>query len=359
MLKDNWTESAGRYEDFWGGKPVDRSPVLLDAVGPWAHPMYRGSGYDYRRYGADLDAFRRAYLAVWEARAACRDDTIPCISAQYGGAIEAAFWAGEVDWGEEITTLRPLDPLAQVPDLDAVRFEPANRYYRRVLEETSTLSALAADRYGVNFEASLSVTTTLSQLLGAERFLLAFYDEPRQLRGLAERIAEVMIGLCDAVRHTVPRPNGGACHRWLNYWNPGWGFWWSEDDAIMLSPLMYGEFFSDLDARLCAACDVPAVHWHSGALHLLEAVSRIPRLAMLQISFDPKGPPLDAVLDACARPVETGLKVCFQIPFREDTLRRILRRLPFGSCMFYFGAARDIEEANRTVRAVEALCRDA
>lgn len=358
MLKESWGESAGRYEDFWKGRPVDRSPVIFDKVGRHGHPMYRGSGYDYRRYGTDVEAFARDYLAVWEARSACRDDTIPCISPQYGGAVEAAYWAGEIDWGEEITSLRPQNPLEHAK-LDTVRFDPQNRYYRRTLEETRTLSALAGGRYGVNFEASLSITTTLSQLLGATRFLLAFYDEPGPLRALAERVTDQMLALCATVRDTVPRPRGGTCHRWLNYWNPGWGFWWSEDDAIMLSPGMYREFFFDLDARLCAACDVSVVHWHSGALHLLDAVARIPSLAMVQISFDPNGPPLDRVLDGCARAAEAGIRVCFQTGYREDMVRQILRRIPFGSCMFYFGSADDVEDANRVVRSVERLCKGA
>ncbi len=67
-LKHNWNEVRDRYRAFWRGERLDRPPVIFDTVGAWRHPMYRGAGYDYTRYGDDIAAFCRDFRAVWEAQ---------------------------------------------------------------------------------------------------------------------------------------------------------------------------------------------------------------------------------------------------------------------------------------------------
>jgi hypothetical protein len=364
MIKDNWRECRERYTAFWGNRRVDRPPVFFDSVGPYGHPMYRGVGYDYTRYGEDVAALRAAYLSVWEARAACRDDAVPCISPQLGGVIEAAFWAGEIEWGTEVANLSPHHPFAEIEDLGSIRFDPANRYYARLMRELVFLSDAAAGAYGVNAEASLSITTTISQLIGAERYLLAAYDEPEGVRALAERVTDQLVSLLAEVRKCTPHPDGGTCHRWLNYWNPGWGFWFSEDDSILLSPGIYNDLYRDLDARLCASSPCTSLHWHSGGMHLTEAFAGLPGLRMVQISFDPSGggfgpAAVDAMVDRLASFVGRGGKVCFQMGYDADIVRQVFRRMDPSSCMFYFGAARDLAGADATVLEIERLARAA
>ncbi|MBU4212574.1 MAG: hypothetical protein KKD33_08315 [Verrucomicrobia bacterium] len=144
MLKQNWMESRDRFAAFWNGAALDRSPVIIDSVGSLRNPMYRGAGYDYTKYGEDVDRFCDDYLHVWEARAEMPDDTVPAICPQMGGAIEAAFFAGAIEWGTGVTSLIPHNPREVLPLLRDVFFDPANPYYRRVLDETQRLSASGA-----------------------------------------------------------------------------------------------------------------------------------------------------------------------------------------------------------------------
>lgn len=144
MLKQNWIESRDRFAAFWNGAALDRPPVLIDSVGYLRHPMYCGSGYDYTKYGEDIDRFCDDYLRVWSARVGMPDDTVPAICPQMGGAIEAAFFAGEIEWGTEVTSLNPHNPLEALPSLRDITCNPANPYYRRVLREVRNLSARGA-----------------------------------------------------------------------------------------------------------------------------------------------------------------------------------------------------------------------
>ena len=356
MLKNNWNESVARYRAFWAHQPVDRSPVFFGAVGPYDNPMYNGAGYDYQKYGEDIESYCQDYVRVWEARVDCHDDTIPCITPEMGGAHIAAMWAGELDWGREMAHLKPHNPLADVKRLADITFDPSNGYYRRTLREVAVLSSLARGRYGVNLEPDLSVTTTISQLRGGTQFCLDVLDDPEGLRAFAERITDQMISLYAEVDRIIPRPAGGTCHRWLNYWNPGRGFWFSEDDAIMMSPAVYRDMFLDLDRRLCASTDYPVLHWHTGSLHLVDEFLKIEDLRMIQISPDPNGPSLEDVLNACQRMEAVGCKILFQAGYDESFVEAVFAKLRPDSCMFYFGSANSIDHANAIVHNLERLC---
>lgn len=357
MLKNNWRESCERYTAFWNNKPLDRSPVIFDSIGRWTNPMYQGVGYNYQKYGEDIESFCRDYEKVWEARADCQDDTIPCISPQMGGAIVAAMWAGEIEWGEEVANLIPHNPLERADRLDKVEFNPANKYFKRIIREIECLSSRSHGRFGVSLEASTSITTTLSQLRGGTRFMYDTSDIPEQLRTFAEKICDHFIMLQDKTRGIVPHPEGGSCHRWINYWNPGRGFWFSEDDAIMLSPEMYRDLFLDLDRRMCAATDFAAIHWHTGGLHLVGELLKIENLKMVQLSFDPGGPVFEKVLATCREIVAAGRKVCFQISFDENKIRRILGELDHNHCMFFFNHADSIKQADAIVKTIETMAK--
>ena len=312
LLKHNWAEVRNRYRAFWRGEPLDRPPVIFDTIGAWRHPMYNGAGYDYTKYGEDVAAFCRDFRAVWEARAAVPDDTVPCIAPQMDGAIEAAYLA-EQSCGE----------------------------------------------FGVNIEASMSLTTTISQLRGGTPLMFDVMDRPDAVRALAEEVLEVLEALL-AMQAEMARLNplpDGTADRWLNYWHPGTGFWFSEDDAVMLSVAMYRDLFLDLDMRLCAGVETAVAHWHTVGLHLIPELLEIPNLRMIQLSPDPNGPDFETVLAACRRIVDAGRKVCFQIGYDENRIRRIFAVLPPEACLFYFGYMGDVRECEEILGAVSRLAK--
>ncbi|MFZ2653552.1 MAG: hypothetical protein WAX69_01430 [Victivallales bacterium] len=353
LLKNNWHEVQDRYRAFWRGEKLDRPPVIFDAVGSWRHPMYNGAGYDYTKYGGDIAAFCRDFRTVWEERAAVPDDTVPCIAPQMGGAIEAALLAGEIEWGTELSVLKPHNPLESCSELNKIRFSRDNPYFQRLCREVAYLSDQSHGGVGVNIEASMSLTTTISQLRGGTQFMFDVMDRPDAVRALAEAVLEALLAMQAEVARLNPLPDGTA-HRWLNYWHPGTGFWFSEDDAVMMSVEMYRDLFLDLDRRLCASVETAVAHWHTVGLHLIPALLEIPNLRMVQLSPDPNGPDMDTVLAACRPIVEAGRKVCFQIGYNENQIRKIFAALPPESCLFYFGHARDIPECEDILQSLRS-----
>ena len=354
MLKDNFNESIDRYKAFWNHEKIDRSIVILDMAGEYINPMYNGSGYNYQKYGKDIKCFCQDYIDVWEKRRSVIDDTIPCVSPQYGGAIEPAFFGGEIYWGTEVASLEPYHPYEGISDYGNIKFNHNNQYYARVIAETKIVSAMADGRYGVNYDQTNSITTTLASLIG-ESYMMDIYDKPDQVKALANRICDLLIQLQTDINEIIPHPAGGTCHRWLNYWVPGSGLWFSEDDAIMLSPAMYNEFFLELDTKLCNSCEYPVVHWHTGALHLVDELLKIDNLKMIQFSFDPNGADLATVIKECKKITEAGKKVLFQMAADKQQVSQILNNLDYNSCMFYFGGLDTIETANNAVKMVEIL----
>ena len=200
----------------------------------------------------------------------------------------------------------------------------------------------------------MSLTTTISQLRGGTQFMFDVVDRPDEVRALAEAVLEALLAVQAEVARLNPLPDGTA-HRWLNYWNPGHGFWFSEDDAVMMAAEMFRDLFLDLDKRLCAATDIAALHWHTVGLHLIPVLLEIPNLRMIQLSFDPNGPDFETVLAACRQIEAAGRKVCFQMGFDEGRLRTIFKSLQTETCMFYLSGARDFREAEHFVRLIEHL----
>ena len=193
--KPDWPEAAKRWEAFWRNEPLDRPPVIFDTIGAWRHPMYNGAGYDYTKYGEDIAAFCRDFRAVWEARAAVPDDTVPCIAPQMGGAIEAALLAGDIEWGPELSVLKPHNPLETCADLGAMCFRRDNPYFQRLCRETAFLAGQSQGAFGVNIEASMSLTTTISQLRGGTQFMFDVMDRPEKVRALAETVMAALLAL--------------------------------------------------------------------------------------------------------------------------------------------------------------------
>ncbi|MCK5802794.1 MAG: hypothetical protein KAI66_08180 [Lentisphaeria bacterium] len=354
--KKNWREVRDRYRAFWRDEPLDRPPVLFDSIGSLRHPMYRGAGYDYTKYGEDIDALCRDYGRIWEARVDVPDDTVPCIAPQMGGAIEPALLSGSIEWGTELSVLTPHNPLANCTDLRMVKFRRDNPYFQRIRRELERLAHVSQGRFGINVEAGMSLTSTMSLLRGGTQFMFDVIDRPDEIRALAETVLKALLAVQAEVIRLNPLSDGTA-HRWLNYWHPGTGFWFSEDDAVMLSPEMYRDLFLDLDIRLCAGVDVAVAHWHTAGLHLLPTLMEIPNLRMVQISFDPNGPDLDAVLNACRPVVEAGRKICFQTGYSREFVEHVFRLLPPKACMFYFAYAKDAAEVERILAELTRLAR--
>ena len=354
MLKDNYNESIDRYKAFWAHEKIDRAIVLTDMYGKLQHPMYNGSGYNYQKYDEDIERFCDDFVDIWKKRASIADDSIPCISPQHGGAIEPAFWGGEIQWGTEVASLKPYHPYEGIKDYSTINFDPDNKYYSRLIREIKQLSEMADGRYGVNFDASNSITTTIAFLVG-ESYMMDLFDKPGDVSSLANKICNLLIDIQTTANDIIPHPDGGTCQRWLNYWVPGSGLWFSEDDAIMLSPEMYNEFFLELNTKLCNACDYPVVHWHTGAIHLIDELLKIDKLKMVQLSFDPNGPDLETVIDACKRIEKAGKKICFQETFNEHQLKDVFKNIDYNSCMFYCGGLETVEAANDNVKLIEKL----
>jgi len=217
------------------------------------------------------------------------------------------------------------------------------------------LSKHAATDYGVCYDGGMSITTAISQLLGGTRFMFDLYDDPDGIRHFAEHVTDILISLHSKVNELTPKPAGGSCHRWINYWNPGRGFWFSEDDAIMMSPEMYREIFLDLDVKLCASTDMPALHWHTAGLHLIPELIKIDNLKMIQLAPDPNGPGFDEILEFCKIIVASDIRVCFQMGYDQDKVRKIFNTLPSDSCLFYLSYADSFCEANRILIEIEKM----
>jgi len=352
ILKGNAGESIQRYAAFWRNERIDRPPVVFDIVGPHGHPTYdagpeMGVAYHPEKYENDLEGFCRDYERMWEARVNCRDDSIPCVEPMTADVFGSGWTVG----GRQVNRRAPRGALAQVR-LDEIAADAESEQLESALQQVSYVAQQSRGRFGVNVDG-MTTTAMISKWRGGTQFMYDIVDDPKGVRALAERITQHCLQVQAKVDGLLPRPEGGTCHGWLYYWNPGRGFWFQEDDAIMVSPRTYRDLFLDLDRAICNSTDHAAVHWHSGMLHLLDELLTIENLRLVQISIDPNGPPIESMLETCQRIEAAGKKAGIQCQPEKDFVKLVFSKLRPGSCLFFFNRIGSIAEANDFVAWLE------
>jgi hypothetical protein len=130
--------------------------------------------------------------------------------------------------------------------------------------------------------------------LGVERCYMAFYDHPREIKSLLGRITELYIHWARAQLEVVPQLKGGYCNQY-GIWSPGTTIRMQEDYAVNLSYAQYREFLLPSVTAVVDAFDFHVLHTHSVG-SLAEWALELPRLGAIEVTLDPTGPPLEAVI---------------------------------------------------------------
>ena len=218
-------------------------------------------------------------------------DALPLGRMDLGPGSLALYLGSEPEFSPDTVWFKPLE------DQDALerplRFDPANRWWRRQLALADALLARAAGNYPVGFPDLVENLDVLASLRDAQTLMLDLVERPEWVK---QRIAEINQAYCevyDRLRARLAAPDG-ACAFWaFHLWGPGRTAKVQCDALAMISPAMFDEF---VKPALAEQCD-----WLDHAMFHLDGTQAVPHLASLLTI-----PGLDAIEFTPQAGVETG-----------------------------------------------------
>lgn len=270
--KENWAESREHFIRWWRRDGLVVVPWLPLEAGR-TEPSRDAAAVRPARPGdpavlhAD-PAFVAAECHYLNANAVLPLDALPIGRVDLGPGSLALYLGSEPGFSPDTVWFHPL------ADQDAlerpIRFDPANRWWRRQVEMVDALQAKAAGNYPVGMPDLIENLDILSSLRGAQELMMDLVERPAWAR---QRIAEInacYFEVYDALRARIALPDGSTCFQAFHLWGPGRTAKVQCDALAMISPAMFAEF---VQPALAAQCD-----WLDHAMFHLDGTQAIPHL---------------------------------------------------------------------------------
>ena len=203
-------------------------------------------------------------------------------------------------------------PCAQnIADLKIRSFDPDMPLWRHFMELFEPILACWSwDTYLPSVAVMTGPMDILAGMLGPQTLALEMHENPEAVLARAMDAAHLFNEVLEAQIHLL-RAAGltEGMADWMRTWMPGRGVCYSEDFAALCGPDHFRQFFLQPNAEIMPRLDHAYLHLHSGALSCLPAVLELHGLAALELSNDPSGPPMDALVLAGQRIQAAGIRL--------------------------------------------------
>jgi hypothetical protein len=197
----------------------------------------------------------------------------------------------------------------------------ANPWLRKLDEITEGIGSLAAGRFPVAIPLLRGPWDLASALRGPMRLFMETVEAPEVAADLATACARVWVLVNEWLAGRLPRWQGGYVG-YYGLWAPDFAATTQNDCSVAISPAMYGDLMLAADRATIEPWAHGLFHLHSGGLHVLEPVLGLLHGQALNITVDPSGPSLDALLPVFRRIQEGGIPLHVLV-FSPDDARRL------------------------------------
>lgn len=324
-------EKISRHRAFWERTETDR-PMIGATIATFPSlRSVRGKGL-LTPGDLDQEECARELEVEWEQWQDASGDAFwsafplwafPWHSAMAGCPVERAvdnFW---------------VDPAAASWDqLESVRFDPANRWHRRLLEMTEALKERSSGRFPVGVgPLMMGPADIMMEWRGREALALDLYDAPDRVMALGQACARLCIDAAEALFDVAGGYAGGFCGTSRYLWAPGKMVETTEDISFMMSLAAHRRFVAPLHAVIGRHFPCTVLHLHSAQLHTVPNLLEIPEIGAIEITPD-FGEDMLPHLDLLSRVLERKPLILHGI-MSVDSMREMARTLPSrGFAMF-------------------------
>jgi len=236
-----------------------------------------------------LDARLARQRPGWAAKAGLDDDTLPALYPRFGVAEHSA-WLGMQVRLQEDTTL-PV-PLIRTPeDLDKIAFSDQAIWYRCMKSSYDHLRRRQDGTFFLAVRGTMSPMDMANALRGD-----ALFEDVLLRPEFAHRLLRRMT---EAVRWYYPRlvswadeVEGGRIVGAGHWMGPRCIGHLPNDAAMLCSPRVYEEFGFPYEQELVSGYVQIFYHVHNEKMHYVPRLCRLPGLSLLEVTQDPKTPPI-------------------------------------------------------------------
>jgi len=247
----------------------------------------------------------------------------------------------------------------RIEEVKVAAFDPHHPRYEAYLRRLEPLlTNWSWTTYLPSLADYLGPMDILSGLLGPEALAYSMADNPDAVRDRARAAADFWRTALnyETELHRQAGLTEGVTDV-FSTWLPGRGVRFSEDFSALVGERHFREFFIEADAAAIAGLDSAFLHVHSAALACLPAILDVPNLCAIELSNDPNGPSLDALISAGKRVQAAGKSVQisnWEHPLTDAEIKHLVGSLdPRGLCITL--QANSLEQAHRLVALAHGL----
>ena len=175
-----------------------------------------------------------------------------------------------------------------------------NVWYRKLGDGYKGLVEVLGDKYPRAHTLMRGPGDMVGALLGHEKFIGMMLDPDRKelIHRLLDLCSKIYIETAKMQLDKGGKFRGGYCNP-FGIWAPDYNVRSQEDEASLVSPKMYNEFFLPYHIQEVAQYDYSTFHMHSGYVmttYNWREFARKGNIGCYQVDIDPNGPTVEALL---------------------------------------------------------------
>lgn len=258
--------------------------VRVSAEAPAIPPLY---GFDLdHELTKWLDYKLDAARPGWRAKDGLDDDSIPSICPQFGIAEHSA-WLG-MDVRLQERTCLPIPAIKNPDDLSFLRLSERNRWFRYMKRGYEYLRSRRDGTFVTSVRGAMTPMDLANAVRGNELFVDFLY-QPDFCHRLMGFLGDAMHWYYTHLWSWADDVAGGRVFAFGSGWMPARTIGMlSNDTAMLCAPEIYSEFGYPYETRLYSRYEKALYHVHNEKLHFVSQVAKLPQLAMLEVTTDPK-----------------------------------------------------------------------
>lgn len=178
-------------------------------------------------------------------------------------------------------TIWPRPSGRSLEEMLEVRLDPANEYYRTLLEITRRSAACSRDHHWVAPFPLEGPGDCLEGVYGAFDLFTAMIDRPELVEAAVKQFTRLWLQAFEEVERIIEGAGNPGGIGWAGIWAPGRTFPLQEDFSYNLSPAMFRRFVLPSLREIVEAVPYPMFHLDGTTAHL-PALLEIPGLRAIQ-----------------------------------------------------------------------------
>lgn len=273
-----------KTDDVFAFKKVEQPPFIVNSALYWVF------GLDPETFPADyfddpavMTNFqeRTYYDQVKEID----DDFVPYLMPWFGTVVAASAFGCKIQYmHKQDPAANPrYYPLQKPEDVKSLAIPDPEKdgLMPKVLEYIQYMKANSFLPVGItDFQGPL---TTANQLIGYDKLIYLMFDYPDLMHELMEKVTEGLIRWVKKQKEVIGEPLNECISDQQVYLGKHAGIWFSDDDAVLMSPETYREFVVPYNSRILTEFGGGVVHYCGNATHHAESFSKMEGLLGLNI----------------------------------------------------------------------------